>query len=72
VGTGSHEAEVATVVVVPGDCLWTIAADSLGRGTTNAEIAAEWPRWYEANRRVIGADPDLLLPGTVLRAPAAR
>jgi nucleoid-associated protein YgaU len=72
VGTGSRDDEVATVVVVLGDCLWTIAANSLGPGATNAAIAAEWPRWYEANHRVIGADPDLLLPGTVLHAPAVR
>lgn len=58
------------VVVTPGDCLWRIAARTLGPNPTNAAIAAEWPRWYEANRAVIGADPDLLHPGMVLRAPA--
>jgi hypothetical protein len=61
-----------TTVVMPGDCLWTIAATYLGPGASNAEIAAAWPRWYAANRQVIGADPNLLLPGMVLRAPAAR
>jgi hypothetical protein len=64
--------EGMTTVVMPNDCLWTIAATSLGTGASNAEIAAEWPRWYATNRQVIGADPDLLLPGMVLRAPAAR
>jgi hypothetical protein len=64
--------EGKTTVVVPGDCLWTIAATSLGPDASNAEIAAEWPRWYAANRQVIGADPNLLLPGMVLGAPAAR
>jgi resuscitation-promoting factor RpfA len=69
-GTGSGRRDVVTVV--PGDCLWTIAATHLGRSDSSAEIAAAWPRWYAANRRVIGPDPDLLLPGTVLRAPAPR
>jgi resuscitation-promoting factor RpfA len=64
--------EGRTTVVMPGDCLWTIAATYLGPGASNAEIAAEWPRWYAANRQGIGADPNLLLPGMVLRAPAAR
>jgi nucleoid-associated protein YgaU len=35
-------------------------------------VAASWPRWYAANRRVIGADPDLILPGQILRPPADR
>jgi resuscitation-promoting factor RpfA len=63
---------VATVAVKPGDCLWAIAASSLGAGVGNAEIAAEWRRWYAANRRVIGPDPNLILPGTVLTAPPAQ
>jgi nucleoid-associated protein YgaU len=71
-GTGSRREEVTAVVVKPGDCLWTISATSLGPGASNADIAAEWPHWYAANRHVIGADPDLLLPGTTLRAPTAR
>jgi hypothetical protein len=58
------------VVVEPGDCLWTIAARDLGHAASNAEIAAEWPRWYAANRTAIGPDPDLLLPGMVLDEPA--
>ncbi|WP_286176069.1 hypothetical protein [Arthrobacter sp. NEB 688] len=58
-----------TVVVHRGDSLWTLAARHLGSGATDAEIARAWPRWYAANRALIGADPDLLLPGQVLRAP---
>jgi resuscitation-promoting factor RpfA len=58
------------VVVAPGDCLWTIAARAIGPSATDAEIAATWPRWYARNRGVVGADPDLLIPGTVLRPPA--
>ena len=58
------------VVVARGDCLWDIAARALGPRAGNADIAAEWPRWYEANRGVVGADPDLIQPGMVLRPPA--
>jgi nucleoid-associated protein YgaU len=57
------------VVVHRGDSLWTIAARSLGGGASDAEVAAEWPRWWHANRAVIGSDPDLLRPGTRLTPP---
>lgn len=55
--------------VRPGESLWSIAATHLPAGTTAAEIAAEWPRWYETNRVLLGADPDLIHPGQLLRAP---
>jgi hypothetical protein len=58
-------------VVRRGDTLWDIARAHLGPDATDAEVAAEWPRWHEANRSVIGPDPDVLLPGQVLHAPDA-
>lgn len=58
------------VVVQRGDSLWTIAARHLGPEASDAQIAAAWPRWYETNRDVIGADPDLIVPGTTLTPPA--
>jgi hypothetical protein len=58
-----------TVVVRGGDTLWSIAAHHLGPDATAEEIAAAWPRWHEANRGVIGDDPDLVLPGQQLVAP---
>lgn len=57
------------VVVRRGDTLWDIAARHLPSGATSAEIALEWPRWYAANRTVVGADPDLIQPGTRLVPP---
>jgi len=57
------------VVVLRGDSLWTIAAAHLPDGATAADVAAAWPRWYEANRDVVGDDPDVLLPGQILRIP---
>ena len=70
-GTGSRSGTPDDEVVVRrGDTLWHLAARALGPSAAAAEIAAEWPRWWRANRDVIGADPDLLVPGTRLRAPA--
>ena len=61
--------EELEVVVHRGDSLWSIAARHLGPGVSDGEVADAWPAWYAANREVIGPDPDLLLPGQVLRAP---
>ncbi len=58
------------VVVRRGDTLWDIAARHLGPGASPAAVSAEWPRWYAANRHVIGPDADLLHPGQRLRPPA--
>ncbi|WP_257571143.1 LysM peptidoglycan-binding domain-containing protein [Streptomyces sp. NP160] len=64
------EAPARTAVVVrSGDSLWSIAARHLPPGSTRAAVAAAWPRWYEANRAVIGSDPDHLRPGQRLVAP---
>ncbi|MEU4603025.1 LysM peptidoglycan-binding domain-containing protein [Kribbella sp. NPDC023972] len=60
----------ARVVVKPGDTLWSIAATELGPNATPEDVAARWPAWYAANRQLIGPDPDLILPGQVLRIPA--
>ena len=57
------------VVVHRGDTLWDIVRHHLGPQASDAEVAQAWPDWHAANRAVIGADPDLLLPGQVLRPP---
>jgi len=66
VGTpGSSSAAVAgstTYVVQPGDTLRSIAQDQYGDATL-------WPRIYDANRDVIGSDPDALNAGTKLQIP---
>jgi hypothetical protein len=58
------------VVVQPGDSLWAIAADHLPTGTSDAQIAQTWPRWWTANREAVGPDPDLIHPGLALVPPA--
>jgi len=69
--TDLRSGQAARVVVRPGDSLWSIAATELGQNATPEAIAARWPAWYAANRHLIGPDPDLILPGQVLRTPAA-
>ncbi len=64
------DAGSATRTVRPGDSLWRIAAQELGPDASAARIAQAWPTWWQANRTVIGPDPDLLRPGTRLTAPA--
>src|SRR5699024_11584841 len=56
-------------LVQPGDTLWHVAAGALGESATDAEIAAAWPQWYQANIDIIGPDPDLIHPGQELAAP---
>ncbi len=68
-GLKSDAPEPDEIVVKRGDTLWGIAATDLGPGASAAQIAAHWPRWYEANRLMIGPDPDLILPGHILQPP---
>jgi LysM repeat protein len=50
------------VVVQPGDSLSGIAEEQTGD-------PGQWPTLYDANRDVIGDDPDLIYPGQVLAVP---
>ena len=63
----------APTVVERGDTLWDLAEQSLddrqGSPPTTGQVAAEWPRWWAANREAVGEDPDHLLPGTPLTPP---
>jgi len=60
-------------VVVPGDCLWDIAAMDLRQRTgaepSDADVVLAVRAWADRNADVIGADPDLLFPGEVLTPP---
>jgi len=62
-----------TVLVLPGRK--ALARYTVADGDTLAAIAAAlavhggWPALYAANRRVIGPDPGLIRPGTVLAIP---
>lgn len=57
------------LTVHPGDSLWAIARRLLRPGADDQEVAGACLRLASANRTAIGADPDLILPGTRLRVP---
>ncbi|MGH3355846.1 MAG: LysM peptidoglycan-binding domain-containing protein [Nocardioidaceae bacterium] len=63
------EAGTTSLEVRRGDTLWSIAARHLPPGTTDAEIAAAWPVWFDANRARLGPDPHLIHPRTRLVLP---
>ncbi|HJV97818.1 MAG TPA: hypothetical protein VJ617_01790 [Arthrobacter sp.] len=67
----AQTAAPAEVTVLAGDTLWDIAARDLGPGASDVEVALHWPRWYQANKAAIGHNPDVLLPGQLLKPPAA-
>lgn len=52
-----------TYTVVKGDCLWTIAKKFYGNGSKYTII-------YDANKAVIGENPNLIYPGQMLSIPA--
>lgn len=60
---------VVEIVVLRGDTLWSLAERSLGAEASDAQVAAECRRWFDANQDVIGDDPDLIKPGQILSAP---
>lgn len=59
-----------TVIVQPGDTLWAIARRSLPDGASDADVVRSCQRWFDANRAVIGSDPNLIQPTQHLRSPA--
>ena len=69
--TPSRSSGARNVTVARGDSLWAIAARHLGPQATRRQVAHEWPRWYAANRKVIGPDPNLIRVGQVLTAPTS-
>ena len=75
-------APATTHRVSAGESLWSITEELLdaeaagaptdpssGGPPAQARIARAWPVLYAANAESIGADPDLILPGTVLSVP---
>ena len=50
--------------VAKGDCLWNIAKRFYGDGSKYTVI-------YDANKGIVGGDPNRIYPGQVLTIPAA-
>ena len=59
----AKETAAQTYTVVKGDCLWNIAKRFYGSG-------AKYNLIYNANKSVIGGNPNLIYPGQVLTIPA--
>jgi hypothetical protein len=57
------------VVVHRGDSLWSMSTSVVGTDASNAEIASFVADLYAANRALIGDDPNLIQPGTVMTVP---
>lgn len=68
IGSSTHQGGASTgqtsYTVKSGDTLSGIAKQHLGDGN-------KWRAIYDANRQVIGDDPDLIKPGQQLVIPAA-
>lgn len=62
-------ADHLTLVVAPGDSLWTLAARLVPGAAGQRGVARAWVALEQANARRIGPDPDLILPGTRLVVP---
>jgi LysM repeat protein len=59
--TAHRAGRAATWTVLPGDTLSAIAS--------GLRVPGGWQALYAANRRAVGADPNLIRPGTVLSLP---
>lgn len=64
------EAGPRLVQIKRGDTLWSIASHQLGPSAGVSELTAAVDAWYDANKALIGPDPDLIFPGQKLTPPA--
>lgn len=67
-GTTAGPEAPDTYVVRPGDSLWSIARAHPG-ATGSGSVERRWRAIWQANRDLVGDDPDLILPGQALRLP---
>jgi hypothetical protein len=67
--TQADAQSTSSIVVRPGDCLWSITSERLGPNATPQQIANGVERLYALNRILIGADPNLIFAGQVLSLP---
>ena len=58
----SSKSKAGKYTVKKGDCLWNIAKKFYGKGAKYTVI-------YNANKKVIGGNPNLIYPGQVLTIP---
>ena len=67
----TEDGSAPSVVVRPGDSLWSISEGRLGPGATPQRVADAAERIHALNRGRIGADPDLIFVGQELSLPPA-
>ena len=61
-----------TRLVMPGDTLWDIAADTVASRRDSADsrsVVQYWLDLIEANSDVLGNDPDVIYPGQIINLP---
>ncbi len=58
-----------SIVVRPGDSLWSISSEWLGPNATPQQVAIGVERIYALNKNRIGGDPNLILAGQRLSLP---
>jgi LysM repeat protein len=73
IGPDPDVIQPGTVLVVPGQVAparYRVAAgDTLSGIAAALAVPGGWPALYAANRQLIGPDPDVIRPGTVLTVP---
>ncbi|MEU1616076.1 transglycosylase family protein [Streptomyces sp. NPDC005722] len=52
-----------------GGSYTVVGGDTLSGIADEQDVSGGWQRLYDVNRRVVGADPDLILPGQQLSVP---
>jgi diguanylate cyclase (GGDEF)-like protein len=62
----TEDKNTSSVVVRPGDSLWSISEEWLGPNATPQQIYNKTARIYALNSERIGEDPNLIYPGEVL------
>jgi LysM repeat protein len=62
VAPGSTVATPTQYTIRAGDCLWNIAKNQLGDGM-------KWQDLFNANKDVLGSNPELIHPGTTINLP---
>ena len=68
----AEDSDAETWIVEAGDHLWAIAAETVADRTGHTDdesVGAYWQRLIDANRHIVGDDPDLIHPGQIIELP---
>ena len=66
---GTSSQGTSSVVVRPGDSLWSISREQLGQSATPQQIANGVEQIYALNHNRLGSDPNLIFAGQKLLLP---